>query len=211
MTPASHIALRFTVSRKRSLALSLVGVIFGVAFFILTQAQTQGFEQYFIQTILGTSGAIVISDRFQSRYTSFADGKGERVNDDMMRSRGRGRRKYYEGITNAPTKSCGWRASFPTSAACAPIVQGTVAIRSNYTSEVLNVQGIDLDAQLAATALRSQIISGKIEDFRSSRAGIILGSLLADKLQVTVGDTVQLTGARSEAAHLHGLGHLSQR
>ena len=78
MTPAAHIALRFTVSRKRSLALSLVGVIFGVAFFILTQAQTQGFEQYFIETILGTSGAVVITDRFQSRYTSFAAGKYQR-------------------------------------------------------------------------------------------------------------------------------------
>ena len=75
--PALYIGLRFTVSRKRSLIFSLLGVIFGVAFFVCTQAQTQGFEQYFIKTILGTSGAIVISDRFQNRYTTFnnADGR----------------------------------------------------------------------------------------------------------------------------------------
>ena len=71
MRPALHIGLRYTVSRKRSLIFSLLGVIFGVAFFICTQAQTQGFQQYFIKTILGTSGAIVISDRFQERYTNF--------------------------------------------------------------------------------------------------------------------------------------------
>ena len=192
MTPAAHIALRFTVSRKRSLALSLVGVIFGVAFFILTQAQTQGFERYFIQTIIGTSGAVVISDRFQSRYTSFTD-PGERAAEDVMRSRGQGRRKYYEGITNA-AEIMRVARQFSNVSACAPVVQGTVAIRSNFTSEVLNVQGIDLDSQLAATALRSQIIAGRIEDYRSSRAGVMLGSLLADKLQVGVGDTVQMSG-----------------
>ncbi len=192
MSPAAHIALRFTVSRKRSLALSLVGVIFGVAFFILTQAQTQGFERYFIQTIIGTSGAVVISDRFQNRYTSFADPAG-RAKEDVIRSRGQARRKYYEGITNA-AEIMRVARQFSNVSACAPVVQGTVAIRSNFTSEVLNVQGIDLEAHLAATALRNQIIAGRIEDFRASPAGIMLGSLLADKLQVGVGDTVQMSG-----------------
>jgi len=192
MSPAAHIALRFTISRKRSLALSLVGVIFGVAFFILTQAQTQGFEQYFIQTILGTSGAVVVTDRFQNRYTSFADSKDGAAQSNL-RARSQGRRKYYEGITNADEIMRVAR-QFSNVSACAPVVQGTVTIRSISTTEVLNAQGINLDAQLSATALRSQIISGKIEDYRSSRAGIILGSLLADKLQVSVGDTVQLTG-----------------
>ena len=193
MSPAAHIALRFTVSRKRSLALSLVGVIFGVAFFILTQAQTQGFERYFIQTIIGTSGAVVISDRFQSRYTSFAQATGGTVADGLMRSRGQGRRKYYEGITNA-AEIMRVARQFSNVSACAPVVQGTVSARSSFTTEVLNVQGIELEAQLAATALRSQIIAGRTEDFRSSRAGLILGSLLADKLQVVAGDTVQLNG-----------------
>jgi lipoprotein-releasing system permease protein len=83
---------------------------------------------------------------------------------------------------------------FSNVSACSPVVQGSVAIRSSLTTEVLTLQGIDLDMQLAATSLRSQIISGKLDDYRTSRAGLILGSLLADKLQVGVGDSVQLTG-----------------
>lgn len=192
MTPALHIAMRFTVSRKRSLALSLVGVIFGVAFFILTQAQTQGFERYFIQTILGTSGAVVIGDRFQNRYTSFA-AEQEGGGSGVIRSRNQGKRKYYEGITNSEEIMRVAR-TFSNVLACAPVVQGTVSIRSSFTNEVLNLQGIELDAQLSVTALRSQIIAGSVEDYRANPAGTILGSLLADKLQVSVGDTVQLTG-----------------
>jgi lipoprotein-releasing system permease protein len=45
MSPPLHIALRFLTHRKRALLLSLSGVVFGVAIFICTQAQTQGFAQ----------------------------------------------------------------------------------------------------------------------------------------------------------------------
>ena len=45
--------------------MSLAGIIFGISFFVITQAQTSGFQEYFIKTILGVNGAIKISDRFQ--------------------------------------------------------------------------------------------------------------------------------------------------
>ena len=64
---------------------------------------------------------------------------------------------------------------------------------------MVNLQGIDLDQQLRATALGDQIIAGKIEDYRIRPDGLILGSLLADKMQLKVGDNVTLigNGARS--------------
>ena len=40
MTPTLHIALRFLLHRKRAFILSLCGVVFGVAIFVCTQAQT---------------------------------------------------------------------------------------------------------------------------------------------------------------------------
>ena len=47
------------------MSMSLLGIILGIAFFIVTQAQTSGFETFFIRTILGSNGAIRVSDRFQ--------------------------------------------------------------------------------------------------------------------------------------------------
>ncbi len=184
---ALYIGLRFTTSRKRSLVLSLMGVVFGVAFFVCTQAQTQGFQQYFIKTILGTSGAIVMTDRFQSRYTSFSEMEG-------VQSSGQQRRKYYEGITNADEIMRVAR-QFSNVVACAPIVQGSVSIRSDFQSEVVTMQGIDLSQHLRTTSLRDQIISGSLEAYRNHPAGIMLGKLLADKLQIKVGANVTLVGA----------------
>ena len=47
------------------MSMSLLGISLGIAFFVVTQAQTSGFEAFFIRTILGTNGALHISDRFQ--------------------------------------------------------------------------------------------------------------------------------------------------
>ena len=59
--------------------MSLLGIVLGIAFFVITQAQTSGFEAFFIRTILGTNGAIRISDRFQDMHgtvrSSSEDGK----------------------------------------------------------------------------------------------------------------------------------------
>ena len=191
MRPSLYIGARFTVSRKRSLLFSLLGVIFGVAFYIVLQAQTQGFEQYFVKTILGTSGAIVMSDRFQNRYTSFDNMQG------AVAVSGQQRRKYYEGITDA-AEIMRVARQFPNVLACAPLVQGNVTARGDFQTEIMGVQGIDLELQLRATALSNQIIAGNINDFRVNPAGLMLGSLLADKLQLKVGDNVTLLGNGGE-------------
>ena len=60
-----ELAWHFVLARKRPMLLSLAGIVFGVAFFVITQAQTSGFEKFFVQTILGTNGSIRISDEFQ--------------------------------------------------------------------------------------------------------------------------------------------------
>ena len=192
MRPSLHIGMRFTVSRKRSLAFSLLGVIFGVSFFVCTQAQTQGFQEYFIKTILGTSGAIVISDRFQSRYTSFSN-----VGENEMVLSGQQRRKYYEGITDA-AEIMRVAREFNNVLACAPIVQGNVSARGDFQTEVVTLQGIDLELQTRATQLASQIIGGSLVNYRVNQAGIIMGSLLADKMQLQVGDKVTLLGEGTE-------------
>jgi ABC-type lipoprotein release transport system permease subunit len=68
MTPSLRIALRFLTHRKRALLLSLSGVVFGVPIFIYKQAQTQGFARQFINSTIGSNGALMI--RHGSRVTS---------------------------------------------------------------------------------------------------------------------------------------------
>ncbi|MFH1067095.1 MAG: FtsX-like permease family protein [bacterium] len=186
MTPAFYIALRFIVSRKRAFVTSMIGVVCGVAFFICAQAQTQGFEEYFVQTVLGSRGSIVISDRFQSRYTQFEG------TDSLVVGSGQQRRKYYDGIDD-PYRVIRMARSFSSVLGAAPVVHGSISITSSFQTEIVRLEGIDLRYHLQTTSLHDQIIAGSINHFRSHPFAVILGSLLADKLQVKSGDNVVLT------------------
>jgi len=189
MPPAIHIALRFITSRKRSLALSLLGVCFGVAFFVLTQAQTQGFERFFIQTILSSSGAIVITDRFQLAYSGFESGEDAA----FVGSSSQQRRKFYDGITN-PNQLMRVIRQFSNVRACAPVAQGSVTLRSTLHTEITRAFGIDLPLHLRATGLREQVISGSLEEFRTLPYSVLIGELLAQRLQVQAGETISIIG-----------------
>src|SRR5918998_1801131 len=94
--PTLYIAVRFLLHRKRAFLLSLCGVVFGVAIFICTQAQTQGFAQHFINSTLGSNGALVLRSRFQPLGAGLPvpPKTSARRNDATQR-------RYVEGITNA--------------------------------------------------------------------------------------------------------------
>src|SRR5580658_35233 len=65
MSQNFRIALRFLTAKKRAMLMSLSCIILGVGLFIVTQAATSGFQEFFIKTILGTNGAILIQDKIQ--------------------------------------------------------------------------------------------------------------------------------------------------
>lgn len=188
-----YIALRFISHRKKAIILSLGGVILGVAFFICTQAQTQGFERYYIKTVLGTSGAILVQDRFQPQYTGILEDKAH----TLVSVSNQQRRKYQPGIDN-PDEVMRVIRKFSNVTACAPVLEGNISLETDFRSGVFVVQGIDLDAQLDATSLRSSMVGGNLGDFRQKSDGLLLGAILAGDMQAQVGDTVTLIGPGGE-------------
>lgn len=188
-----YIALRFIGHRKKAIILSLAGIVLGVAFFICTQAQTQGFERFFIQTVLGTTGSIMVQDRFQPRYTGVLRPAGNAV----VSVQNEQPRKFYEGITDADQVMRVIR-EFSNVIACAPVLEDSATLQTDFLSVVFRLQGIDLDAQLQSTDLRRYMIAGDLGDFRQKSSGLLLGSLLAQKLHAQVGNTVSIMGPGGE-------------
>ena len=92
MSPPLYIALRFVAHRRRAFLLSLSGVVFGVAIFICTQAQTQGFANNFIQSTLGSTGALVMRSRLQPATEALPV---------LPKNSASARRRVGEGITDA--------------------------------------------------------------------------------------------------------------
>jgi lipoprotein-releasing system permease protein len=190
MTPTLHIALRFLFHRKRAFVLSLCGVVFGVAIFVCTQAQTQGFAKRFIDATLGSNGAIMLRAQFSPRYGNlFVAPKNASVEA--------ARRRYFEGITNA-SEIMSISRRFPNVVSCAPVLRGTLTARAEFETATVDLFGIDPALHLRTTDIGQQIIAGKFEDFRNNPSSVIAGSRLAEALGITAGDLVQLLSPNGE-------------
>jgi lipoprotein-releasing system permease protein len=183
VSPPLYIALRFLSHRKRPLLLSLSGVVFGVAFFICTQAQTQGFANFFIDSTLGSNGALIMRQRFQTRTGSIVPPKMARTNS--------AHRQYFEGIRN-PEEIMRVSRQFSNVVACSPVLRGTLSARSGFENATVDLFGIQPALHVQTTNLAKQITNGDFDDFRNKPNSVIVGSKLAETLNVVVGDSIQL-------------------
>jgi len=187
MSPNLRIASRFLTAKKRAMLMSLSCIVLGVGLFVVTQATTSGFEQFFIKTILGTNGAIRIEDRIQDTMRSMeAGGRGSGSNFHIS-MRGEGK-KYIEGIEE-PKLLLNALRRFENVAGVSEVLHGPVIIRSSFKSESVRAYGINLDDQLRVSDLGSQIVQGSIGDFRSKPTSAMVGREMADRLQLAVGDS----------------------
>lgn len=188
MNPPLHIALRFLGHRKRAFFLSLGGVVFGVAIFICTQAQTQGFAKSFIDSTLGSNGSIVMRARIQTLEGTTA------LPPLPVRPK---HRRLFEGINDA-SEIMRISRKFSNVVACSPILRGTLSAQAGFQNATVDLFGINLPLHLQTTNLAQQIEGGSLDDFRNNPNSIIVGSRLADALQVEAGESVQLLSPDGE-------------
>lgn len=189
MSPSLQLALRYVFSHKRTMMMSLIGIVFGISFFIVTQAQTSGFQIFFTKTILGTNGAIRISDRFQD-----FDDTVEKVSSDgsthfIFRSREDAR--YIEGI-DQPKKVINALSAFPTINGISEILETSANLHSASHSQSVQVHGFRVGHHIMVSDLENQLIQGSIKDFEKDRMGVFIGYRIAKRLRIEVGDRVNL-------------------
>jgi lipoprotein-releasing system permease protein len=189
MSQNLRIAFRFLTAKRRAMAMSLACIILGVGLFVVTQATTSGFEAFFIKTILGTNGAIMIQDRIQATLTSMALAKEEAGSEfSLQRVEGR---KFISGIEEPNLLIDGLRR-FENVRGISPVLSGPVIIHSASGTDNVRVYGVHIDEHLKVSDLGSQITLGDLSDFRSAAAGSLVGSEMARRLGMSIGDSFVL-------------------
>lgn len=187
MSPNLRIAFRFLTAKKRAMAMSLSCIVLGVGLFVVTQATTSGFERLFINTLLGTDGAIQIRDRVQDTMRSMAAGGS----GAFFSVRQREGRKYIEGVEE-PKRVIEALRQFSNVSAVSAVLTGQVIMRSSLGSDSVRVYGIDFVEHAKVSDLERQIVQGDAGDFRGAPAGALIGSEMAVRLQLGVGDSLIL-------------------
>ena len=177
MPPNLRIALRFLTARKRSMLMSLAGIVFGVGFFIVTQAQTSGFEDFFIRTILGTNGALRVEYHIQATADPDAPAAAP------------GTKESSDGDIENPELVAAAVRQFRNVSGVSLILQAGVNLVGSAYASPARVYGVNLDDHLAVTDLARQILRGDLEEYRRTPNGALLGSALATWLHLGTGDT----------------------
>jgi lipoprotein-releasing system permease protein len=185
MSPNLRIACRFLTAKKRAMLLSLSCTILGVGLFIVTQATTSGFQEFYIRAILGTDGAVRLEDKLQDTLRSLtADGPG-------LYGEAEGR-KLVEGVDD-PVRVTAALKQFDNVTGISAVLRSTSAVVRGATSELpAHVFGIDIDQHAKVSSLTQQIVAGSLEDFRQLASGVLIGRELANRLQASVGDSIAL-------------------
>ena len=192
MSLTFQVAVRYVLARKRAMAMSLAGIVFGVAFFVVTQAQTSGFEAFFIRTILGTNGSIRVSDRFQD-----IEGTVTKVDEDgsarfIFRSREGAR--YVEGV-EYPDLAREALTSFEGVSGISEILEGAGVLDTGSRSHPVRLHGIRARDHVMVSSLEEQVIRGSMKAFREDRVGVLVGNRIAERLRLEPGERVILGGA----------------
>lgn len=211
MSTNFRIAFRFLTARRRAMFMSLSCIVLGVGLFVVTQATTSGFENFFIKTILGTNGAIRVEDRIQSTIrTMEARGGGDTFMVEFKEGI-----KYIEGIEE-PRQVIEALQKFANVSGTSEVLYGSAEIRSSFKSDESRVYGINLDDHLSVSDLGRQIVRGDLADFRENPTGALIGIMLADRLQLQVGDSfllkvdTELRRYRVSAVYETGIGDIDK-
>jgi lipoprotein-releasing system permease protein len=183
MSPNLRIACRFLTAKKRAMLMSLSCTVLGVGLFVVTQATTGGFEKFFIKTILAADGAMRVEDKIQDTLRSMNAGGGS----DFLVSHREGV-KYIEGVEE-PKNVVSALREFSNVSGTSAVLRGNVLVRSSFKNESAQVFGINLDEHLKVSDLAHQIVQGDLATFREAPTGALVGKVLADRLELSVGNS----------------------
>ena len=181
MSPNLRIACRFLTAKKRAMLMSLSCTILGVGLFVVTQATTSGFEKFFIRAILGADGAIRIEDKLQNTLRTISAGTDFAVREKEGR-------KYIEGVDEPDLLVQGLR-EFANVSGTSKVLRATVLVTSAFKNDSAQIFGITVDDHIKVSDLDQHIAVGSLTDFRQTPTGALLGRELADRLQLSVGES----------------------
>ncbi len=199
------IALSHLLTRRRQSLVSIGGVAMGVGFFIALASMMQGFQSFFLSTVVDIAPHITIEDDYrhprpQPAFLHFGDGaalslNGVRPKDDDKGIRG------YQAIIKVLEKL--------PEVDVAPSLDGQIFLRYGAAEQSASVSGIEPEKERKITRIERDLSVGSFSDLSSTANGIIIGATLATKLGAGVGDSLIAVSSKGVVMRVKVVGLIS--
>jgi lipoprotein-releasing system permease protein len=183
------VALRQLWARKGLNGIAVAGVALGVLVLVAMRAIMTGFQHEFIDNVLRAADHVVIRDqRLQRGSTILAAASPTPLLVSIRNDRGL---ELARGISR-PVETMRTLEALPEVLAACGRLSGQTVVAYRENSAAVNVQGIEPHSQQRCTSIAPFMKSGSFDDFATSRDGILLGSLVAERLGAQLGDRVRV-------------------
>jgi lipoprotein-releasing system permease protein len=190
MSVIAHIAGTHLLSRKRQMAVSLLGIVLGVGFFIAVSGLMRGSENDFINRLVNNSPHITLKDErrqppLQPLFGAYDPAiaaltlRHVKPQDDR-----RGIRTYQEKLAHVADIA---------GSHVAPILTGSVVATYAGQEVGVTITGFVPQQMRAVSTLETLMTAGNFETLATYTDGILIGEALAEKLGLTVGNNLTIT------------------
>ena len=185
------IAKTHLLSRKRQTLVAMLGVTFGIAMFILMISFMQGVNQFLEDTMLSATPDIHIYNDLKTDYTVSVAGDYFKDSEMLVSVHHPKPKQVTLNLKNAEAIVKDLKAD-PLVAAVSPLLSTQVFY--NYGPVQINgfIDGVNIAEESRLYDLNNKMVNGEPANLLTSDNGIIMGSGLADKLNVHMGDLVSL-------------------
>ncbi len=178
------------LSRKKQTLVAMLGVTFGIAMFILMISFMQGVNRFLENTLLQATPDIHIYNDIKTDYSQSIAGDYYK-NGELTIVRHPKPKQITPNIKNAEQIITDLQKNTDV-AVVSPHISTQVFY--NYGPVQINglIDGVDIMQEARLFGIANKMVTGKIENIRTTNDGIIMGQGLADKLNVKMGDMISL-------------------
>ena len=198
------IAVRHIVSRRRQTIVAMLGVMFGISIFIIQAGLITGMQGNFIQTIIDNSAHIRMYNEANVNRSSIISTVYD--NSDTWNIVHHQKPKDVKPDIKNPYEVIRIIETDPRVLGASPFLSSQVFFRYGTLEVPGNAEGIDIDRENKLFNLDEDIIDGSLTAMKSNPNSVILGSGLARKLNVHVGDRVTLSSPIGASLELKVVG-----
>lgn len=179
------------LSRKKQTVVAVLGVTFGIAMFILMISFMQGVNKFLEDTMLQATPDVHIFNDLKTDYSVSIAGDYFKGDSNLVIVHHPKPKQVKLNIRNSENIIADLKRD-PQVAAVAPLLSTQVFY--NYGPVQINgyIEGVNIIEEARVYNLDEKMVEGKTEDLLTSDNGILMGSGLAQKLNVRTGDLVSL-------------------
>jgi lipoprotein-releasing system permease protein len=185
---ALSIALSHLLSHPRQTVVSLLGIVLGVAFFLAVSAMMQGSENDFMQRLVNNSPHVTVYDEYRNPQVQPATQAFPLAAVDI---RGVKPRSEPRGIRQYKQKQA-FIAGLP-GVRVAPVLEGQAILTFASKDIGASVTGVDPALMKTVSSIDQYFVSGSLDSLSANANGILIGTGLADKFRVQMGNNLTVT------------------